>query len=230
ISSDIVGVLREKVEKNHDAVCLYMQGGAGNINPTSRITGEARFTGYRDIGNALFEHFEQGVNAGLTPVKIGPVHVAEETFDLEVNHDDDDKVSVAQGVKDILASNDRTGATTAARKAGFGGYFEATAIIRRSKMGATAPITVNAYSFGDIAIAAAPFEMFCQTEKKLREDSPFPFTFTCGYSNSSKGYMPAAECFGNRGYEVYQCNYVKGSAEVISEKQLRLLNDLYAAT
>ena len=57
ISSDIIGVMREKTEKKLDVNFLYLQGGAGNINPVSRISGEARFSDYRDIGKELAQIF-----------------------------------------------------------------------------------------------------------------------------------------------------------------------------
>ena len=82
---------------------------------------------------------------------------------------------------------------------------------------------------GDVGLAASPFEMFCQTEKQLRADSPFAFTLTVGYTNDRRGYLPAEECFSNRGYEVESCRFEAGTAEAVNREHLAMLNDLYAA-
>ena len=227
ISSDIIGVWRKKAEKDLDLNFMYLQGGAGNINPTSRIEGEARFTGYQDIGNALYGHMAEGLNGGMTESPMGKIRTAAETMAGTVNHSMDGMVAVCERISALYATNDRSGGNAMAVANGLSSAFEANAIINRSRMEATREIPIACYAFGDIAITAAPFEMFCQTEKQLREDSPFGFTVTCGYSNSRQGYMPAAECFPNKGYEVATCWYVQGTAEEISAHQLALLNDLY---
>ncbi|MBQ3865855.1 MAG: neutral/alkaline non-lysosomal ceramidase N-terminal domain-containing protein, partial [Clostridia bacterium] len=226
ISSDIIGVMREKAEKKLDVNFLYLQGGAGNINPVSRITGEARFTDYHDIGNALYEHLADGLENGMRETPAGKIRAAATSFQGTVNHSMDGMVAVCEQIAALYATDDRAGGNAMAVANGLSSAFEAQSIISRSRMEATREIPVACYAFGDVAITAAPFEMFCQTETRLRERSPFGFTLTCGYSNGSEGYMPAAECFPNKGYEVVTCKYVQGTAEAISDRQLELLNDL----
>ena len=144
----------------------------------------------------------------------------------DYNHENDDKLEQAQEI--VNAPSDQRANLCA--KYGFSSLFEVNATVANAQRGETGEIPLACYAIGDIAITAAPFEMFCQTEKQLREDSPFSFTFTCGYSNDSQSYMPAAECFENQGYEVVVCHYVKGTAELISETQLGMLNELHAAS
>ncbi|MBQ3866340.1 MAG: hypothetical protein II776_05510, partial [Clostridia bacterium] len=226
ISSDIIGVMRDKAEKDLGVKFLYLQGGAGNINPVSRISGEARFSDYRDIGKELAETLRRGLD-DMREVKTGALRAASVTFDAQVRHENEELLAVCKEVYDIYARNRKTEAEALAKANGMTGAIEARAIWRNAQKAATEPVTVNCYAIGDVAFTAAPFEMFCQTEKQLREDSPFAFTVTCGYSNTSHGYMPAAESFPNKGYEVFQCHYVQGTAEIISEHQLRMLNDLH---
>jgi len=42
----------------------------------------------------------------------------------------------------------------------------------------------------DIAIWAAPLELFCEIGMQIRDQSPFPFTFHYGYCNGFLGYFP----------------------------------------
>ncbi|MBQ3866186.1 MAG: hypothetical protein II776_04735 [Clostridia bacterium] len=227
ISSDIIGAMRDRAEKNLGIRFIYFQGGAGNINPTSRISGEARYVDYKDIGNALYEHMAQGLEAGMKETEIGKIRAESTVLMGTFTHEDEALLPQCREISALWATNDRSGALALCAKYGISSAFEANAIISRTSRGETGEIPIYGYAFGDVAIVTAPFEMFCQTEKKLREDSPFSFTFSLGYSNDSQGYMPAAECFPNRGYEVVTCHYVQGTAEAISARQMEVLNDLH---
>ena len=64
----------------------------------------------------------------------------------------------------------------------------------------------------DIAIWAAPLELFCEIAMQIRDRSPFPFTFYFGYCNGWLGYMPTKEEFADEGYEPSVSPYT-GQAE-----------------
>jgi len=53
----------------------------------------------------------------------------------------------------------------------------------------------------DIAIWAAPLELFCEIAMEVRSRSPFPYTFYFGYCNGWLGYLPTREEFAMGGYE-----------------------------
>ena len=226
VSSDFVGRFQMETEKALGVKMLYLQGGAGNVNPTSRISGEARFSDYKEIGRALEEHLEEGLK-DLREIRPGAIRAAALTFDAVVDHSGEDRLVQAQEVTGLYQQNKRDEAMRLAKSYGFGGYMEASALVTNARKGTSEAVTVNCYAAGDLAFAAAPFEMFCQTYRDLRAVSPFAFTLTCGYSNTSHGYMPAAECFRNRGYEVANCHYVEGTAEIITGHQLDMLNALH---
>ena len=227
ISSDFVGVFQQKAEAQLGIKCLYLQGGAGNINPYSRISGEAKYPDYKDYAQALTDHLKDGLSH-MTSTPLGKIRMATTTFEAVVDKPVGADLELCKQVYDLYTSNHKSEAETLAKANGLSGYIEGTTAYRNSQMDDTKTIPLFCYAVGDVAITAAPFEMFCQTEKALREASPFGFTVTCGYSNYSHGYMPAAECFPNKGYEVFQCHYVKGTAERINEIQLGLLNELKA--
>lgn len=55
-TSDWVGVVREQMETELDCHCIYFQGAAGNLNPTSRIEGECDTTSAREHGEAVAKY------------------------------------------------------------------------------------------------------------------------------------------------------------------------------
>ena len=227
ISSDIIGVWRKEAEKDGELFFAFFQGGAGNINPTSRISGETLYTDYKEIGKALCAHMRDGLN-GMTETPTGKVRAKTAILTGTYSHEGAEKLEVCKAISAASAAGRKDEAEALLVQNGISSVYEANAIVARAGRPETGEILLGCYAIGDIGIAAAPFEMFCQTEKRLREDSPFSFTFSCGYSNESQGYMPAAECFANKGYEVVISHYVQGTAEAISARQLEMLNELYA--
>ncbi|MBQ3866202.1 MAG: neutral/alkaline non-lysosomal ceramidase N-terminal domain-containing protein, partial [Clostridia bacterium] len=209
ISSDIIGVWRKEAEQDGKLFFAFFQGGAGNINPTSRIPGETLYTDYKEIGKALCDHMLEGLK-NMTETATGKVRAKTSILTGTYSHEGVEKAEVCKAIVAANSAGRKDEASALLAQNGISSAYEANAIIARAGRPETGEILLGCYAIGDIGIAAAPFEMFCQTEKQLREDSPFSFTFSCGYSNESQGYMPAAECFANKGYEVVISHYVQG--------------------
>ncbi|MBE6711883.1 MAG: hypothetical protein E7580_00015 [Ruminococcaceae bacterium] len=98
------------------------------------------------------------------------------------------------------------------------------------RMGATADretLYLNVLSIGDIAFATAPLEWHDTCGRSVREGSPFRMTFVCGYSNGYQGYVPAAFCWENGGYEVKKTHFVRGTGEKIAQRHMQMLTELY---
>ena len=226
VSADFVGQLRKNAERELGIKFLYFQGGAGNVSPATKLPGETAKGGdYKNEGKQLFSVLKEALD-GAAEVQPGKVLVRKAEIEGKVNHELDALAPVCDKINAMFTANDRAGAEQMTAANGLSSAYEARAILRRSKLGATEPFSVYVCSFGDVAFAMAPFEMFCQTYTDLRAASPFAMTFTCGYSNASCGYMPAADCFDHKGYEVWTCTYVAGTAEQITAKQLELLNEM----
>ena len=228
ISSDFVGQFRHYVEKDQDLYFLYLQGGAGNVNPSTKLPGEENpYSRYNTKGKALSNALAEGLqNAVETPA--GKIRAMKTEIEGTYTHEDQDKLEIAKQVKELFSANKRSEASALAIANGISSAYEASAIVGRAGRGETGVIPLYAYAFGDVGVVTAPFEMFCNVYRDLRAVSPFALTLTCGYANGSQGYMPAAESFPNKGYEVVTCKYVQGTAEQITAKQLEMLEELKA--
>ena len=126
-----------------------------------------------------------------------------------------------------LYSSDREHFEEKLEEYGFATIHEADAIITRASLGETQDCSVWVVSVGNIVFAAVPYEMFAHNGKNIKAASEFDLTFVCGYSNGSFGYIASDYAYENGEYEVYKCRYVKGSAEILQDKIIELIGQLY---
>ena len=64
-------------------------------------------------------------------------------------------------------------------------------------------IVLQAIRMGDVAIAAAPCEVFAETGLAIKERSPFKKTFTIELANGYGGYLPSPQQHQLGGYETW---------------------------
>ena len=92
--------------------------------------------------------------------------------------------------------------------------------------------SMNAMSIGDsVAFVTAPAELFDSTSVYVEEHSPYPMTFTLGYTNDSIGYIPTAPMYeyDYEWYEIESTSYPAGTAEKVQEEFAAMLQALAAA-
>jgi neutral ceramidase len=62
-------------------------------------------------------------------------------------------------------------------------------------------VPVRFLRINDTVLWGAPVELFCEISMRVRNESPFRYTFFFGYSNGWLGYLPTAQAFREGGYE-----------------------------
>lgn len=89
-------------------------------------------------------------------------------------------------------------------------------------------VILQAFSIGDLGIAAIPFEVFAETGLEIKAKSPFGKSFTIGLANGGYGYLPTPEQHQLGGYETWMSvNKVeKEASRKIVTEILKLLNQL----
>ena len=97
----------------------------------------------------------------------------------------------------------------------------------KRKDGRDTTIPLSVIAMGDIAFATTPNETFCQNGKEVKDGSPFKMTFFCELTNDDRGYVPAAECFKNGGYETRTCPFGEGAGERIANELIYMLKGNY---
>ena len=172
ISGDAPGIVADYVEQKLGAPMLYINGAAGNLAPIYSV--------YPDFGSGHLSQFR---------VLLGDKIIA--ANDLIGRTTDDVRLSLGEQIVETP------------RKANMGWAPDLEKYLRKNNAGETIirlPLRFLRVN-DDVAIWAAPLEMFCEIAMRARNLSPFPYTFYFGYCNGWLGYMPTKAEFSNGGYE-----------------------------
>jgi hypothetical protein len=194
ISGDAPGVVAEYVEQKLGAPMLYINGAAGNMAPI--------YTVYPDFKSGHLSQFR--VLLG-DPILEANAHLGPTTAEVE------------------LTLGERIVETP--RKGGIGWAPDLGNYLRTTSAGATMvrlPVRFLRIN-NDIAVWAAPLELFCEIAIAVRNQSPFPFTFYFGYCNGWLGYLPTKAEFAHGGYESEVSPYTDAGGEDLSHAVLTYL-------
>ena len=230
ISSDFVGACRTEFEKkNSDCHFAYFQGAAGNLNPTSYISGES-FAGSNDYmahGKELARYASLAMKKHIETIESGTIKVTTQTYTAKVRKDTAEFAAAATRFKEVY---EETGSTSKAKEASGGivnSIFAVDGIAMRSRMGESKDFEVSAISIGDLSFVVAPYEMFDTQGMFIKDNTPFKMTFIVGYCNGMNYYIPSKLSFDHGCYEVDNGWFAKGTGEELADLYVKMLNDLH---
>lgn len=104
-------------------------------------------------------------------------------------------------------------------------------VILDTKDGGKMKAYLYAFSIGDFALVAAPFEIFDTNAMYVRENSPYKMTFYSSCTNGANQYLSTPEVFEWRTkYEVGGSPGGKGAAEAVQNHLLDMLNEFFAVS
>ena len=222
LSADFVHPFRQKAQKEWDCEFAYYSGAGGDINFNSALAGERYYETWLDAIDGFMESTEACLKAE-EKVELGKVQTQRSIVAATVRHDSEERVAQAKEIRD--AGYESEAGLALMEKYGFNGYYDASFTVVRSELGETLDVPLNAISFGDLAFAAYPYEMFHVNGKEVRDASPFKTTFICTLSGGAFGYIPSALGYSHGGYETYNCRFVGGTGEQLAQESVRLLNE-----
>lgn len=227
VSADLVGVLRECMESVMDCKMMYISGASGNVNPSSRISKENHTIGCADQGLLLSEY---AVSTAKEAVKVdtGKVQLLPKTYSGQVDHTEDELLEHAQTIAaHWKKSNNNTECTQMGAPYGINSPYHAEAIIKKKDMPQTMDVEMYAFSIGEVAFVAAPYDMFDENGKYIKDNSPFKMTFVTTYCNDHVGFIASNEGFDSDSFEANIGYFVKGTGEILAEEYVKMLKQLY---
>ena len=256
ISPDWVGMVRKTVERvMPGALCLYLQGAAGNQGPAEGGTGDisvAHRLGQRLGAQAaalaltietvkrqpVFEGYtESTALAARQPWRVlGPrsselrfasrtVAVPRRSYTPEEIQRMESQVATAKQKVEQSAKADEW--TRHQAEAQWRRFNDLLTKWRQPPDPAPLEVQIQALRIGEMAIVAMPGEPFAEIGVQVKTNSPFPVTMFCGYSSGKGGgYMPIESEYALGGYEVERSPYGTGAAQIVVETASALLQKL----
>ena len=228
ITADYVGEFRRIVEEENDVYFAYFNGANGNLNVNIRGTYANSLEGVNSVGVALAAKFNtllQSKNI-MKKASTGEIKVASTICAVDVAPVDAD---MKAKVLELYSQNNVNNAS--AQSIGLESVYVLRALKERidltSSGNSTQDIELWALSFGDVAFAFAPYEMFDDNGVQIKSGSPYKMTFICTVSGGgNNGYIPSEIEFGKNIYEVLVCLYSKGTGERLANSLISTLTEM----
>ena len=125
-------------------------------------------------------------------------------------------------------SNDMAAAIEAGKPYGIHSPYHALAIYNHALLPPTKAVTMTALSLGDVAFAAAPYEMFDTNGMQIKQGSGYPATVVCSCCNDYVGYIPSAYGYAHGCYESDCTPLAAGTGERLAMAFIQMLAQLRA--
>ena len=210
LSADFVYPFRKQAQAKWDCLFAYQSGAGGDVNFNSLIPGERIYSDFE----AAIEGFMLATEKALDSeekAEVGTIKTAAGFSTATVKKDSKERISNARKCN---ALEEGEQLTRLLKEYGFSTKYEPGMVIKRNtQLGETEDVPLSCITFGDIAFAASPYEMFHENGKQAREASPFKMTFINSLAGGGYGYIPTKEAFPHGGYEVGICRYTEGCGE-----------------
>ena len=225
LSSDFPGPLRQHIESNSDALVAYFIGPAGDQTPSTKFKEKAHGLDHREYGKAVGQLVVDALPT-LTAVNTGDINLQRMEHTGNTNYNGTDRYMEAKEIYDLFLEKGYSAGNSAAKAAGFISVYDCRSIVNRSKMPKTQQIELGAFSIGDVSFIFASFEMFSETGRYIRENSPYDMTFICTLSLGSHDYIPSDLGFELTCYEAYTAFFEQATAKNIADQYLATLKEM----
>lgn len=230
ISADFPGAALEALKDALGARvwAAYAQGAAGDVS--CRFTRRAQsFDEVRRLGALVAEAgrlvFARAEPAGGDSLMVGSRSVALPIRSFPPRQETETLLQEARvRVEDLARSETEAGNVRLAESLAEGYAVELQWAERRDHLENEAEVT--AVRLGEVALVAAPGELFTSVGQAIRQASPFPRTMVVGYANGHVGYVPDKEAYAAGGYEALVTWLEPGAADLLVETAAGALADL----
>ena len=241
LSSDWIGIIRDKVSKELDCGVLYFSGAGGNVADGSDISEENKYTDWKAHGERAAKYVLNAEDS-YTQVQTGAVKVKKVTVTYDTNHSMDSLVNEAMPIYEEYTKGDFNKSKEMAKAhPDFFSVYHARSVVTNSKLEPTRDMAITAISIGDVAFTAHPYEMFDTNGMELKSgtvgnenyeadeqlENPYEMTIITTIANGYYNYIPSAMGYKNGGYATDTASYAPGTGERVVGDFLQILNELH---
>lgn len=223
LSADWAGPARDHIEKHSHNLAAIFQGASGDQTPGSRIPGLA-IKDYTEHGQKLC-----GYAMAALPLlkKIAPTGLQQTKRRLvfPVNKKKLEKLEQAVQIMELVNKfgGNAQEVKDALKESGICSRYEANWMIIRSKEGDEADLEIRVLHLGTMAFVLAPYEMFSQQGKYIKENCPLEQAFIITCFDGCFNYIASMECFDYDCYESQCCYFARGTAEELADTYIDML-------
>ena len=232
ISADFPGTARRLVEEQTGAMCLFLQGAAGNINPLlmgwdwthlARLglpLGAEAVRIYWSTAPGV-KPTDGGIGAASSQLHLPPLLPSSIEEGREA-------VAMLEMERERLSAGGDEGALWWAERR-----------LGRARQGLDAlqggtpvpPVEAELVALrlsDSVGVITAPGEIFTEIGQSIVARSPFQHTLYATYANGTIQYVPTRAAYGEGGYEVtHACQVAPEAGEQIEEESIRLLRRIH---
>jgi hypothetical protein len=235
ISADFPGTARRLVEEQTGAMCLFLQGATGNINPLlmgwdwthlARLGLPLGAEAVRAYWNAApsVEPASGGMAVASSRLHLPPLLPSSIDEGREM-------VAMLECERERLSAAGAEAALWWAEKR-----------LERARRGLDAvqdgtpvpPVEAELMALrlsDSVGLVTAPGEIFTEIGQSIVARSPFALTLYATYANGTIQYVPTRAAYAEGGYEVtHACQVAPEAGEEIEEESLRLLRSIHDVT
>jgi len=236
ISPDYVGAMRETVEQETGAPCLFLQGASGELSPKEQYVANVDLADRygKQLGYAVLSTLEDMLPAGKMLVFKGAVESGAplgiwSQVDLEVSRafcyslndiffDLKELPSLAEIEAEWHASKDPVIKERLWRKRG---------IRKTVGEGQVSAMPLWVWRLGDAFLIGQPNEAYSFFQQELRAKLAPNAVAAINIVNGYAGYLPPASFYPNDAYAVWQTPFKAGSLELLTNKAVEAAQRLY---
>lgn len=222
LSADYFGLFANLIQKeyangNTDFVAAMSNGTSGDTNCIDFTDAKRkfdRFTVARELADTVMETLKKiQYRSDIT------INMEQKNLELSIRQADEEELAAAEEfLQPLNGAKPKTLEQVYAREA-----------ILLSKLPAKRKIALQAIRIGDLGIATFPNEVFTETGKKIKRQSPIKSTFNIELANGAEGYIPPPAHHKLGGYTTWRArsSCLEESAEPkIVASLLRLLGSV----
>jgi len=232
VSAEWPGVMRREVESATGALCMFLQGATGNLNPHHEWD-ENDLEVMEQVGRDVAAQV-LGNLAALEPISASPLQARCDTAWLPIvpQTGPDGKRPVTY--KEVLAKYAGVPRLLVDRVLNARYPWKTTLEQRDGKW--HTPMEIQVFRLGDCALVAHAAESFNEIGTAIKDGSPAVMTLFAGYSNGCIGYLPTEAAHVLGGYEVELTPYIyrmpgvldPSCGALVTRRSLHILQGLFA--
>lgn len=235
ISADYPGATQAFIEKERGGISLFANGCCGNLNP---IIHPGNFGDVEKLGVLLGKEALK-VSKSISTSSEVKFKIASKRISLPLQ-----KFPPLEKMEGTLKEKRKELEEIEKREHTFLEFNVVTSMfewardtlkaIKEKKTPGNIEIEIQVFAFNKVVLMVGiPGEVFCEIGLKIKEKSPFDYTFISGYTNGEIGYVPTKEAFSQGGYEVndapkwYGISFLSPKVEeILIEEVLKLIEEL----